>query len=121
MGMYRNNPALEIYLRKHDSSARKPIRPMNSEDTRMLGEINDLHHEFNMLMTELFTVKGVLEALGDKRIAYVTRNLYRVLNSLRKHRDLVRIVRYAWMAVKPEEDEVRGVKTFLRQSRERIL
>lgn len=120
MGLYRNNTVLDMYLRKYDKTKQNPIRRMTSEDTRTLVDLNDLQHEFNMLMTELFTVKDVVKAMGDRRLAYVVSNLFRVINSLMKHRDKVRVVRYAWCAIRPEEDEEQGVKTFIRQSRERI-
>lgn len=79
-----------------------------------------MKNDLNALCAEVFTIIHVMEHMENKDLFYVSRNLFRVVNSLRKQRELAFSVQRAFSTFKPQPDELKGIVVFISDCRKRI-
>ena len=88
----------------------RPVRSLNDDDAFTLDDIRRLQKAMNLLVLEAIAITDVFKATGVNEIAYLANNMFSIVNSVRKQRDLVIAAKKTFMSVEPDKDEYTSLK-----------
>ena len=92
---------LDIGMKMRD----KIRRVVTEEDLKTIHELKAKAQDMNVLIADTLTVISVLRQIGDKQVYAVTNNLFRIVISMQRQRELIYATLECFKRLKPEEYE----------------
>ena len=98
----------------------KQARQLDAAETRLVLELRQLEKEINVCVTEIITIRQVLEQMKVSDLFWVANNFRRISMSLVSQRKLVNAARLGMMGTKPNNDELQAILKLKPQIEDRL-
>ena len=119
-GQKQRTYSLEGYISLADKRGDGTPRAITAEDLEVICLLRTRYQDMNVLIADVLTVSKVLKRLGDKRVFAITNNLFRIVNSLHRQRNLVYATLKCFKKLKPEAYEMGYIRDLCDAVAERV-
>jgi len=120
MSYIRFDDTLRDFVGKDIESQRKVVRKLSPSEFELSQILRKTAKKMNTPIIELITMIRILNELNDSDLKCICNNLHKTIHSLKIQREFCERVRYAFLYIKPNAEELTAIEHLIKRIEERI-